>query len=216
MEVATFRASVINKRELMSVLFANVQHATLKYVALRDEIRTWTQSVWLDFPHSEQLRSTVAERDGWNATLQDSAAAIVLIAAASIERLYKAINVSLFDRGIVSYAEHIYFSRALWILSVQYKHLGEWKLVKKLPSERAELEALVGDPLRPDAAAEFLRRSAFTSYQEFENALLSCSDAITEPFLVPSGDGGVPTVMLRGFSTPADDADAAQRIDPNG
>ena len=53
------------------------------------------------------------------------------------------------------------------------------------------VERLVDNALRLDAAAEFLKGSGFTSYDEFESALLTCSYAMGEDFhlLLPFASG---------------------------
>lgn len=161
-------------------------------------MRSWTQDDWLDFPNNEAARALYAERDAHKTSFEDAAAALVLIAAAALERLYKALQESLFQRGLESYVPSIRFSRALWVLAIQYKHLGEWVHGSKVPKELPEVEALVDDPHRTDAAAEFLVRSGFNSYDEFETALLSCVVGMTETGIEPTGESGIVSVAIRG------------------
>jgi len=204
MIVASYRASVVNKRTILAQLFANVRAAYAMYAPLRDRIATWTDNDLLDLPQSDERQDMLAQREAWQTTYEDSAAAMILIAAASLERLYYALRESLYSRGVESYVKGLRFSRAVWALAVQYKHLGEWRHAKELPGDSSEVEQLVGDALRADAAAEFLRRCAFESYADFERALLSCSEGFSPANVVPSGDRGIPSVKLRGVA--ADEA----------
>ncbi len=195
--IATYQASVVEKRNLMRFLFAMVSESRPTYESLRNVVRGWTQGQWLDFGVDESMREIVVERDAHRASYQDAAAALVSIAAASVERLYETLRESLFTRGVMSYAPGIHFSRAIWVLAIHYRHLGKWTHGTGSNEGRADVKALVDDPLRADAAAEFLTRCAFASYDDFETALLSCVGDLTGPSIVPTGDSGIPSAAVR-------------------
>lgn len=197
MMVSTFQASVVGKRALLETLYSMVVESRAKYEPLRDEVRRWNDGHWIDFAIYASVQSVVQERDALRASYEDAAAALLLIAAASLERLHKALKEPLFERGALSYVPSIRLSRAIWVIALQYKHLGQWIHESKVAPESAEVEALVGDRLRTDAAAEFLNRCGFGSYDQFETALLSCIDGLTDRGLVPTGDSGVPGVTIR-------------------
>jgi hypothetical protein len=57
--------------------------------------------------------------------------------------------------------------------------------------------ALVDDPLREDAAAEFLRRG-FAHYNDLEAAILSCADGLVTDGTIPStGRAGIPIITMQ-------------------
>jgi hypothetical protein len=195
--VASYRAEVVNKRTVLTLLFDNMRDSYAKYVPIRDSMAMWTDDDYLMLPYSDEREAIATQREALRKTYEDSAAAMMLLAASSLERLHQALNEGLFDRGAASYIEGLRFSRAIWVLAVQYKHLGGWRHASAHLRDSLDVARLVDNALRGDAAAEFLRRCAFESYAEFERALLSCSDELTPDNLIPSGERGIPSVTMR-------------------
>jgi hypothetical protein len=199
MILAAYRADLVGKRNLLRFLFSSVSQSRQAYVPLRDTVRSWTNDDFLELPHGESRRALYAEKEASKAAYEDSAAALMLISAASLERLSGALGHLILDRGVASYVSHIYFARAVWELSNQYKHLGDWRHNPKKRARRTmrTVILLVDDPLRMDAAAEFLERAAFSSYDEFESALLSCVEGLSGAGVVPGGADGIASVTIR-------------------
>ena len=72
------------------------------------------------------MKTAVWEMGAFQSLDEDLGATLILIAAASVDRLYRTVGVSLFNRGVSSYGDGISFVRAIQSLANQYKHLGEW------------------------------------------------------------------------------------------
>jgi hypothetical protein len=141
-------------------------------------------------------RGRLQEHGKNKAIYEDTAATIVLLTVAEMERFYKQTGVSLYDRGRESYIEGLKFSCALQALASQHKHLGSWLTKPGQPYER-EVSRLVDNPYRIDAAAEFLLRSGFINYWDLEDSILLCTDEIVERPLVVDDEGELPTVRLQ-------------------
>jgi hypothetical protein len=144
------------------------------------------------------FKDQIFEMGADRALYTDSGAAIILVADAAIDRLHKEVNLSLFDRGAETYVLGVHIAQAISSLANQYKHIGEWLQSPGATSKDREIvKALVGDPVRLDAAAEFLKRG-FTSYNAFEDALISSADDIVTDGTIPArGRSGVPVITMR-------------------
>jgi hypothetical protein len=197
--LASYTADVVGKRNLLSSFFTSVSQSRQSFASLRGELSGWTDDDLFAFPFDESRRALYAKKEASKATYEDSAGALVLIAAASLERLSRALGQMIVDRGAPSYIPGIHFARAVWELANQYKHLGEWRhdpKPKRAQSTMQVVALLVDDPLRSDAAAEFLNRAGLDRYADFEAALLSCIDGLSSASLVPGGSDGITSVTL--------------------
>ena len=198
MAVAGYRARIAMQRPHQELTFQSVLVAREKYkqsqASFKEKIDWLIPRVGMD----ESVREMIYTNAALRALYEDLGATLILLAAASIERLYRSVGVSLFDRGACSYVGSISFVRAVQGLANQYKHWGEWTHGGPRNEEDVRVIAeLVDNPFRTDAASEFLSRSGFEKYEQFEDALLSCSDGIAHPSLLPDGRQGIPTVTLR-------------------
>lgn len=213
--IAEFQQHLVAQRRLMKSLFDGLSDARTNYQRTRNEFKTLLDQngAWFD-PSNAAMVEKMTERDSYQSLYEDTASAIILLAAASLERLHKAIGETLWTRGVPSYARSIKFSRAISLLRDQYMHLGEWRyaathpsatrktkrdaaLEKKRESTLKLLVRLVKYPLASNAAAEFLERSAFADYSEFEAALASCLDGLVSGPLVPEGHTGIVQLAIK-------------------
>ena len=204
MAVAGFRARVAAQRPHQELTFKSVLVAREKYEASQAALEPQINEIIDRIGDDPDVRKLIFTDAAYKSLYEDLGATLILIAAGSVERLYWAVGESVFDRGVQSYESGITFVEAIHRLANQYKHLGEW--LHNGPRNAKDEEVvrrLVDNPLRPDAASEFLKRSGFTEYDEFEAALLSCSDGIADPNLLPDGSGGIPTITIR--AAPASD-----------
>jgi hypothetical protein len=197
--VAGFRVEIATKGPLMKSLFDIVPVAKGKSETLSRTLAPMldTEEGARKLFNEQPLKTHIYEMDANRALLTDASAAIILIADAAIDRLYQKVGVSLFARGANTYASGIKIAQAISSLANQYKHLGEWlQTSTSMAKDRQVVEALVGDPLKADAAAEFL--SHFADYGEFEDALISCADDIVTDGTIPAkGRAGVPVITMR-------------------
>lgn len=172
--VAEFRYVIRAKATILAALFEQMQEAGVAYCPDRAAFRRRSESEWLDTLNIRAERRRVREHAAKRAIYEDAGAAIVLLLVPELERLYKKIDLSLYERGHESYVPGIKFARALSLLANQYKHLGEWK---KEPEKRhdglSEVERLVGNGFITDAASEFFLRSRFACYAQVQEAVLS-------------------------------------------
>jgi len=198
--VSGFRGSVTVKRPLLESLYNVIAPARLKSSALSGEVASWfdtmegTRAAFDDPAKKEKIW----ELGPHSALISDAASTMLLIAASELDRLHQKAGISLFERGQSTYVATIRFSRATYALANQYKHLGKWRHNERNGGEDRKLvQALVDDPLREDAAAEFLLRG-YATYDPFEAALLSCSDGIVTDGTIPeTGRAGLPTITMR-------------------
>lgn len=200
--VAQFRYTMRAKKTILEPLFAQMQSVGAEYRGRRDAIRGWTELRVLDEFMDPAGRLRFREQGKNKAIYEDTAATIVLLAVAEMERLYKRTDISLYERGRDCYLQGFKFSYALKVLANQYKHLGSWLRKPGQPDE-AEVALLVDDPYRTDAAAEFLLRSNFAEYSDLEHCILSCTDEIVERPLVVDDEGELATVRLQ-YEPPTD------------
>jgi hypothetical protein len=198
--VAGFRANIAVKRPLLESLFNIIPVARAKNEALSPEIASWFDSMEetrraFDEPERKQK---IWEMGANYSLANDTASAIVLLIYSELDRLHRATDVSLFERGAFTYVPGIRFSRAVYALANQVKHLGRWKREADAGrDERAILAQLVDDPLRVDASAEFLKRG-YETYDALEAAVISCGDGIATEGIIPAeGRAGVPRITMR-------------------
>jgi hypothetical protein len=197
--VAGFRANIGVKRPLLESLFGTVTRAREKAERLEPTIASWfddmetLRQAFIDPERKNMIWEAAAHR----ALFTDSAAALILIVDAEMDRLYRESQTSLFGRGVDSYVPGITVSSAVHGLANQYKHLGKWRATSGSDgNDKAIIRALVGDPLLQDAAAEFLRRG-FSKYNDLEAAILSCADGIVTDGTIPAtGRGGIPFITM--------------------
>lgn len=196
--VAGFRARVAVQRSHQELTFNGMLVARKKYESSQAALKPRIDEIIERLRFDADVRNVIYENGALQSLYEDLGATLILIAAASIERLYQAVGVSLFKRGVASYADGVCFVEAIHSLANQYKHYGEW--LHYGPRNQKDVEIvtrLVEQPLRTDAASEFLKRTAFAEYAEFEASLLSCSDGIADPSFLPNGRAGIPTITLR-------------------
>lgn len=124
--VAEFRYTMRAKRTILEPLFAEMQLVGVEYRAKRGVIRGWTDLEALDEFIDPAGRLRLQEHSKNKAIYEDTAAAIVLLTVAEMERLYKRTGISLYNRGRDCYLRGFKFSHALSVLANQYKHLGSW------------------------------------------------------------------------------------------
>jgi hypothetical protein len=201
--VAGFRANVAVKRPLLESLFNIIPVARGKAEEQEPIIASWLDSsdearTIMDDP---QKKAAIWTAGANRALFTDAGSALMLLAMAELDRLHRRVGVSLFERGAATYAPGVSVARAIYALANQYKHLGKWR---KAPHEGKDdkpiVAALVGDPMREDACAEFLKR-AFATYDDFERAMLSCADDIVTDGTIPAtGRGGIPVITMRSGS----------------
>lgn len=198
--VSTFRGSVAVKRPLLESLF-NIIAVARGHAEEQEPVI----AAWFDTPEGAKSAFNDPEKKRmiWAAAAQrtlmtDSASALLLIVAAEYDRFHRSAQVSVLDRGAASYITGIPVARAIHTLANQYKHLGKWRVIPtEGAKERPIIAALVDDPLREDAAAEFLRR-AFTSYDDLEAAILSCADGLVTDGTIPSiGRAGISIITMQ-------------------
>jgi hypothetical protein len=196
--ISSFQARAVAQRTLQRRTFDGILVAYKRWVTTREKIELGGEDLILRIGHDEEVVNLFVENSAHKALYEDLGASLVLIAAASIERLQRAIGGDLFVRGVLTYADGVYFSSAIRSLANQYKHFGQW--IQEGPGSARDVEIvtkLVDEPLRPDAASEFVRRCGFSTYEEFEVDLLSCSAGIAGASIVPDGANGIATVHLR-------------------
>lgn len=198
MAVAGFRARITVQRSHQELTFKSVLVARAKWEASQAELEPQIDEVIHRIGHDDAVRDLIYTNGGYQSLYEDLGATLILIAAGSVERLYWSVGESVFDRGDQSYADGVTFVEAIHRLANQYKHLGEWlHNGPRNAKDEDVVRRLVDNPLRSDAASEFLKRSGFTDYSQFEKALLSCSDGIADPSLLPDGSAAIPSVILR-------------------
>jgi hypothetical protein len=204
MAVAGYRARIAVQRPHQVLNFDSISVARQQYEEASALINAWPADKFYTLGSDEEAKQLIWKMEASRALFEDLASILLLLAASTIERFHREVGVELYGRGAESYVAGITFVRAVVALSNQYKHLGQWTH-RPRPREldRDLVEALVDQPFRTDAAAEFLRRSGFTTYDEFESALLTCSDGIADPSIIADGRGGMRTITVR---APADDA----------
>lgn len=198
--VAGFRAAIATKRPLLEALYGMVVSAREQAEAIEPVIAKWlsseegTRAAFNDPAKKERIWVAGAHRT----LFSDSASALVLILDAEYERLHRRTGLSTLTRGMTTYVPAIYLSQAIRACANQYKHLAEWySSPDRSEKDRAILAQLVGDPMREDAAAEFLRRG-FRSYDDLSNAVLTVADNIITDGTVPAvGSAGIPTIGMR-------------------
>jgi hypothetical protein len=195
--VAEFRYTMRAKRTILEPLFAQMQLVGAEYRTRRDLIQGWTDLRVLDEFMDPAGRLRLQEHGKNKGIYEDTAATIVLLVVAQMERFYKATDISLYDRGRECYLRGVKFSKALKVLANQYKHLGSWLSKTGQARDEHEVSLLVDDPYRADAAAEFLLRSGFVEYADLENSILSCTEGIVERPLVVDDGGELATVRLQ-------------------
>jgi hypothetical protein len=196
--VADFRYTVRSKRKILAPLFEQMQVAGAAVRAKREEMQAWTDLRMLDEVTTPVGRARLQEHQANKAIYEDTGATIVLLLLAEMERFFKKTGVKLYERGQESYISTIKLSRALSHLGNQYKHLGEWrKKPQKKHDGLDEVEKLVGNGFRTDAAAEFFLRSGFTDYDSLQQAVLTCSDGLVGLPLVVDDEGELPMVSLQ-------------------
>jgi hypothetical protein len=200
--VANFEYTMMAKRRILEPMYAAMQATGPEYRRKKADIQSWSDGQWLDAMTRPAAMRLLQEHNRDQAVYEDSAAAILLLTASQMERFYKDTRISLFKRGADSYVSGVKFSRAVVLLGNQYKHLGSWRSSEDRENPRAVknrrvVAMLVENPLGTDAAAEFLLRSAFTDYQAFQDALLSCTEGIVGRPLVADGTNELPTVKVQ-------------------
>lgn len=196
--VAGFRARLAVQRPHQVLNFDSIEPARKKYQAASSIVASWFPDKMYDLPRNEEMKQTIWEMGAAQALFEDLASIIILLAGSTLERFRREVKVDLYERGVDCYIPGIKFVRAVAALANQYKHLGQWRHEPR-PKEpdRDIIEVLVGNPLRSDAAAEFLKRCAFSSYDSFESALLTCSDGIADPSFMADGRRGMRTITIR-------------------
>jgi hypothetical protein len=203
MAVVGYRTRVAVQRLHQELTFNSISTARDKFGEAQKTLKSKMDqfSEFSEFlrrvPEDDSIRMAIWESGAAQSLYTDLGAVVLLVAASSVEELHQATGLSIFDRGAASYIGDIPFARAVTALANQYKHRAEWIEQGKGRGSDFEIVAkLVDDPLRPDAAAEFLLRSAFASYEAFEAALLSCADGIVDRERLPDGKAGIPTFTI--------------------
>jgi hypothetical protein len=92
----------------------------------------------------------------------------------------------------------VHVSLAVHTCAIHAKHLTEWQVnPTRGESARALLTRLIGDPMRADASAEFLKLN-FADYDEFAQAVLTVADGIvTDGTISENGSAGIPAITMR-------------------
>jgi hypothetical protein len=205
MAIAGYRGRVAVQRLHQELTFKSIPVARKKFSEAQDRLSARIgefgdfEAFIRAIPEGDAaLRRAVWESGAAQYLYSDLGAVLLLVAASSIEELRRLTDLSIYGRGTPSYADGIPFARAVVALANQYKHRTEWIESGKSHSDDFEVVTkLVDKPLRMDAASEFLLRSGFERYEEFEAALLSCADGIVDPSRLPDGKGGIPTFRIR-------------------
>jgi hypothetical protein len=164
------------KRELLESLFAASRRAREPYAKAKQaviEAINGDPFRIIELNKDEQFLNKLRERAGLRAQYEDTAAALIVLCAVSLERLYHATGDSLFEHGEKTYAGQT-FSRAVCTLANSYKHLGEQinKPRKKHTTDRELIVSLASEDNVTGACAEFLLR--FSDYRAFELCLQEC------------------------------------------
>ena len=148
--------------------------------------------------HDETYLSLFEERSVQRTQYEDTASALILLSAVSLERLHKATGDSRFTRGEQVY-NGAYFSKAVCTLANQYKHLGEWihQPHVKQDDDKQFIVALVGDAVRTDACAEFLTKCRFADYDEYESFVFDCGSGFDTEEVVTDTTSGMVKVTLK-------------------
>lgn len=195
--VVGYRASISLKRPVLEPLFDRMLVARTNLEESRAVVGGWSDEQILDALESEDKQKILWETGAHQALYDDLGSVLVLLVVSTMERFFKESGISLYERGLSSYVDGVPFSKALSSLANQYRHLGAWRKSTSDGGQNREIvEKLVDNALRTDAASEFLRRSGFTQYESFEDAVLSCSDGIADPSIVVDGRDGLRRVVL--------------------
>lgn len=183
--VGSFSNRIACQRPLLETLFDFVTSARGKYEKAQEPMQPLINAIGeskekfsAEFDKAETRRN-MWELAAYSALYGDAGSALILIASSSLERLHESTGISLLDRGVYCYVPTIRFSAAITMLANQYKHLGE-KIHRKNQRDHALIAQLVDDPLGEHTASEFLKRSNFTAYEQFQNALLSCCEGLAD------------------------------------
>lgn len=198
MAIAGFQARIAAQRSLQELTFNELLKTRDRFESSRAVLEPQMEELAFRLSHDDNVRQMFTDHATLKSLHEDLGATLILIAAASLERLQKATGESVFSKGDETYVPGVTFADAIRRLANQYKHLGDWvKNGSRFPKDEEALTLLVDYPLRSDAASEFLKRSGFTEYAQFESALLSCSEGIAPPHLLPDGRRGIAQVTLR-------------------
>jgi len=184
--ICEFRGRVATQRPLLEYLFDSVTNVRNKVESFSATVQADPDYFFEKIVDGDKSVQEMASRasENWN-NYEDVGSALIMIASASLERLHSALGESLLNRGYRSYVDEVYFSQAVMAIRNQIFHFGEWRDSKSSrgDKDRERLKRLIDDPLRGDAASEFLKRSKFNEYLQFQEALLSCAEG-----LVPDRD----------------------------
>jgi hypothetical protein len=196
--VSQFRYNIRAKATLTEPLYVKMASIRDSFLRRRDSARGWSEDeVFAAFRTPSSLRF-LQQMKSDQSIYEDSAAAIILIVVAEMERFYRFTGKGLYFTGSESYVKGVKFSYAISRLANQYKHLGEWLETPDTPNGDAQtVQNLVDNPFRTDAAAEFLRRCNFDSYYCFEARVMSCTDDFVEPPFVLNEAAEIPSVRVR-------------------
>ena len=198
--VTGFRGAIATKRPLFESLFNLIATTRAKMEPLEAEVAAYADDIdglraLLDDP---ERKAKVWEAGTHRALYTDSASALLLLIDAEYDRFFYSTGISLYDRGTTTYVDDVRLTTVIHTLAIHYKHLAEWRVNKKRgEAERAILAKMIDDPMRADAAAEFLQR-AFADYDAFAAAVLTCVDDIVTDGVIPeNGSAGIPTITAR-------------------
>lgn len=189
------------KHDLLKFLFDVSAKSREPYLKASEAVRERQEGKdfeeLVELYHDETYLHLFEERSVYRTQYEDTASALILLSAVSLERLYKATGDSLFTRGEQVY-NGAYFSKAVCTLANQCKHLGEWihQPHVKQDDDKQLVVALVDDAMRTDASAEFLTRCGLADYDEYESFLFGCGRGFDSDEVSTDAASGVVTTTL--------------------
>jgi hypothetical protein len=141
------------------------------------------------------------------ATAEDSAVALILIADYSIRRLGKEGDGEIPDTRTIGGDAYngVKLNEAIWALANQARHLHEWEAKNAAsPREHAVFLALNLPPLYHQAARMFLEQMSLPSYIDFEDRLAQTAlDVLAaSPFRLDAASAGMVTIRMVGEPPP--------------